>query len=91
MKYLYLCKLQTLEEQKEVQFTLSESFKTDDSNADLEAELAELMKSDENILPSVPNSELSPVIDELQKELKNLCVEGKIFIFLCIVILYFYI
>ncbi|KAK9308660.1 hypothetical protein QLX08_001494 [Tetragonisca angustula] len=67
--------LEALEEQKEVQFTLSESFKTDDSNADLEAELAELMKSDENILPSVPNSELSPAIDELQKELKNLCVE----------------
>ena len=59
---------------------MSESFKNDNSNVDLEAELAELMKSDENIFPSVPNSELSPTIDELQKELKNLCVEGKIFI-----------
>lgn len=72
--------MQALEEQKEVQYILSESLENDDSNVDLEKELAELMKLDENILPSVPNTKLSSTIDELQKNLKNLHVEGKMFI-----------
>lgn len=80
--------MQALEEQKEVQCILSESLKNDDSNVDLEKELAELMELDENILPSVPNTKLNSTIDELQKNLKNLHVEGKMFIFLCIVMLY---
>lgn len=73
-------KLQALEEQKEVQCILSESLENDDSNVDLEKELADLMKLDENILPSVPNTKLSSTIDELQTNLKNLHVEGKMFI-----------
>lgn len=72
--------MQTLEEQKEVQCILSESLENDDSNVDLEKELADLMKLDENILPSVPNTKLSSTIDELQTNLKNLHVEGKMFI-----------
>lgn len=72
--------MQALEEQKEVQCILSESLENDDSNVDLEKELAELMKLDENILPSVPNTKLSSTVDELQKNLKNLHVEGKMFI-----------
>lgn len=72
--------MQALEEQKEVQCILSESLENDDSNVDLEKELAELMKLDENILPSVPNTKLSSTIDELQENLKNLHVEGKMFI-----------
>ena len=66
---------EALEEQKEVQCILSESLKNDDSNVDLEKELAELMELDENILPSVPNTKLNSTIDELQKNLKNLHVE----------------
>lgn len=81
MKYLYYSKLQAIEDQKDVQVMLSESLINDDSNADLEEELAELMKFDENIFPPVPNAELSFNVDELQKELQNLNVEGKIFIF----------
>lgn len=82
--------MQALEEQKEVQCILSESLENDDSNVDLEKELADLMKLDENILPSVPNTKLSSTIDELQTNLKNLHVEGKMFIlyFFCIVMLY---
>lgn len=80
--------MQALEEQKEVQCILSESLENDDSNVDLEKELAELMKLDENILPSVPNTKLSSTIDELQRNLKNLHVEGKMFMFLFIVMLY---
>lgn len=72
--------MQALEEQKEVQCILSESLENDDSNVDLEKELADLMKLDENILPSVPNTKLSSTIDELQTNLKNLHVEGKMFI-----------
>ncbi|XP_033318661.1 charged multivesicular body protein 7 isoform X1 [Bombus bifarius] len=66
---------EALEEQKEVQCILSESLENDDSNVDLEKELADLMKLDENILPSVPNTKLSSTIDELQTNLKNLHVE----------------
>lgn len=72
--------MQALEEQKEIQCILSESLENDDSNVDLEKELEELMKLDENILPSVPNTKLSSTIDELQRNLKNLHVEGKMFI-----------
>lgn len=81
MKYLYYSKLQAIEDQKDVQVMLSESLINDDSNADLEEELAELIKFDENIFPPVPNAELIFNVDELQKELQNLNVEGKIFIF----------
>lgn len=80
LQYLYYCKLQAIEDQKDVQVMLSESL-VNDSNVDLEEELAELMKYDENIFPPVPNTELSFNVDELQKELQNLSVEGKIFIF----------
>lgn len=69
-----------MEEQKEVQSMLSESLKLDDSNTDLEEELAELMKVDERLLPSVPDAELDSSIDELEKNLKNLHVKGKIFV-----------
>ncbi|CAK9805377.1 Charged multivesicular body protein 7 [Anthophora plagiata] len=59
-----------LEEQQEVQSLLSESFKSDDLNIDLEQELAELAKLD------VPNTELSSNIDELHNNLKNLHIGG---------------
>lgn len=81
MKYIYYCKLQAIEDQKDVQVMLSESLINDDSNVDLEEELAELMKFDENIFPPVPNTELSFNVDELPKELQNLSIKGKIFIF----------
>lgn len=69
---------EAIEDQKDVQVMLSESLINDDSNADLEEELAELMKFDENIFPPVPNAELSFNVDELQKELQNLNVEENI-------------
>ncbi|KOC69794.1 Charged multivesicular body protein 7 [Habropoda laboriosa] len=73
---------EALEEQKEVQSLLSESFKSDDLNIDLEQELEELVKLDDNVLPSVPNTKLSSNIDELHKNFKNLHIGGKIFVML---------
>nr|XP_031849073.1 charged multivesicular body protein 7 [Nomia melanderi] len=62
---------EALEEQKEVQSMLSETFK-DDSYTDLEQELDELIKLEENVLPSVPSTSLSTNIDEIEERLKKL-------------------
>ncbi|XP_076748835.1 charged multivesicular body protein 7 [Xylocopa sonorina] len=69
---------EALEEQKEVEFILSESLTNDDLNTDLEAELTELMKLDADALPSVPNTKINTDIDELQKDITNLCIEEPI-------------
>ncbi|XP_006620007.1 charged multivesicular body protein 7 [Apis dorsata] len=69
---------EAIEDQKDVQVMLSESLVNDDSNVDLEEELAELMKFDENIFPPVPNTELSFNVDELPKELQNLSIKENI-------------
>ncbi|XP_017890873.1 charged multivesicular body protein 7 isoform X2 [Ceratina calcarata] len=64
-----------LEEQKEVQSMLTEPLVDNELNIDLEEELAELMKLDENPLPSVPDTSLNSSIDELEMNLKNLQVK----------------
>ncbi|XP_078049684.1 charged multivesicular body protein 7 [Augochlora pura] len=61
-----------LGEQNEVQNILSKSFENNESNTDLEQELEELMKEDEVIFPTIPNSPLNSTIDELQDSFKNL-------------------
>ncbi|OAD53989.1 Charged multivesicular body protein 7 [Eufriesea mexicana] len=65
---------EALEEQKELQSMMSESFVNDDSNIDLEQELAELM-NDKNVFPSIPNTELNSNIEELQSNLENLHIK----------------
>ncbi|XP_053979995.1 charged multivesicular body protein 7 [Hylaeus volcanicus] len=67
---------EALEEQNEVQLMLSENLKNDISDIDLEQELEELMKLDEDSLPSIPSEKLSSNIDELEQRLKNLQVES---------------
>ncbi|XP_034175256.2 charged multivesicular body protein 7 [Osmia lignaria lignaria] len=62
---------EALEEQKEIECILSEIIKSDDSNTDLEQELAELIECDKNVLPSVPDTDLSS-INELEDKLNNL-------------------
>ncbi|XP_076646901.1 charged multivesicular body protein 7 [Halictus rubicundus] len=67
---------EALEEQNEVQSILSDTFKDNESNADLEQELEELMKLEEPILPSVPNSPLKTSVDELEDSFKKLHFEN---------------
>lgn len=58
---------------------LSETMKIDDSDIELEQELEELMKLDENVFPVIPNTKLTSDVDELEKSLKALHVESEIF------------
>lgn len=57
---------------------LSETLKNDDSNTDLEQELEELMKLEENVFPPIPNTKLSSSINELEQSFKDLHVDGTI-------------
>lgn len=63
-----------LEEQKEVESMLTDPLAINESNIDLEEELAELMKL-ESPLPSVPDTSLNSSVDELEMNLKNLQVK----------------
>ncbi|XP_076299414.1 charged multivesicular body protein 7 isoform X2 [Lasioglossum baleicum] len=67
---------EALEEQNEVQCILSDTFKDNESNADLEQELEELMKLKDPILPSVPNSPLNTSVEELEDSFKKLHFES---------------
>ncbi|XP_076249031.1 charged multivesicular body protein 7 [Calliopsis andreniformis] len=67
---------EALEEQKEVQFILSETLKNDDSNTDLEQELEELMKLEESVFPPLPSTNLSSSINELELSMNGLHIDG---------------
>ncbi|XP_043261981.1 charged multivesicular body protein 7 [Colletes gigas] len=67
---------EALEEQNEVQLMLSETLKSNDSDVDLEQELEELMKLDDNAFPVIPSTKLSSDVDELEQSFKNVHIES---------------
>lgn len=63
---------EAVEDQREVQALLSESFKNNESDIELEQELADLMKQEECEFPAVPSDELNANFVDLEQSFNQL-------------------